>query len=568
MPSRPLAVPLRDTLVAVLLAGLLVLAWTFRDWAQLSALRLPDTDDAMRLQQIRDWIAGQGFADVSQHRLGPAGLAMHWSRLADLVPALIIAALAPLMGQGAAEIAAVIAWPALLFAVALALTAAIARAVGSSGPVAAVIGALAYPATTLFFPGRIDHHGLQLVLVLVLVRACVGPGTLGRGAAAGLASAASLAIGLETAPLLVVGGGAILLLWLLGRAGAQARLAGYGVALVLGLAGASAVLRTGGWSYPACDGFTAELWRAAQLAALAPLALAIGGFGIQGVRGRVALAVLIGGAALAGAVIVSPGCLQPYGEVDPFLARVWLAHVAEALPLSAAPRSHAIGYAGLMLAGLAAALWLLWRDRRVDAAVLLAFQTMALLVTLAQLRGAYIGAMLAAPALAALIAAARARGMLPLALAWTASAGFVYPMAGDMLMPQPSAADATQDCTAPAALARLQALPPGLLAAPVDLGAWALAATPHRVLAAPYHRNTPGNRAMYRLFLQSPDAAAAEARRLGVSYLAICPDSFDELKPPETSLATALKQGRPPAGLRRLSAPGEIPKVYAVEAAR
>ncbi|HWU96364.1 MAG TPA: hypothetical protein VN029_12260, partial [Sphingomonas sp.] len=65
----------------------LSLAWTLRDWHDLAALRLPDTDDVVRLQQIRDWLAGQHFADLAQHRLGAApGLEMHWSRLADLVP--------------------------------------------------------------------------------------------------------------------------------------------------------------------------------------------------------------------------------------------------------------------------------------------------------------------------------------------------------------------------------------------------------------------------------------------------------------------------------------------------
>ena len=62
--------PTRPTLLAVALAALFTLAWIWRDWANLSILRLPDTDDAMRLQQIRDWLGGQGWSDLSQHRLG------------------------------------------------------------------------------------------------------------------------------------------------------------------------------------------------------------------------------------------------------------------------------------------------------------------------------------------------------------------------------------------------------------------------------------------------------------------------------------------------------------------
>ena len=100
---------------------------------------------------------------------------------------------------------AIIAWPMLLFASALALVARIARILGAPGPLAAVLVALDYPVTTLFMPGRIDHHGLQMVLLLVVVRAAVGGGSLAAGAAAGIATAASLVIGVETAPLLAIG---------------------------------------------------------------------------------------------------------------------------------------------------------------------------------------------------------------------------------------------------------------------------------------------------------------------------------------------------------------------------
>lgn len=61
---------LGDVLCAFALAVVLCAGWAWRDWAALSALQLTDTDDMMRLQQIRDWIAGQGFADLAQHRLG------------------------------------------------------------------------------------------------------------------------------------------------------------------------------------------------------------------------------------------------------------------------------------------------------------------------------------------------------------------------------------------------------------------------------------------------------------------------------------------------------------------
>lgn len=554
----------RDAALAAGLALLLSAVWALRDWAALSALRLPDTDDVVRLQQIRDWLGGQAFGDLAQHRLGIGGVEMHWSRLPDLAPAAVIALLTPFIGPHAAELTAVIAWPALLFAAALALTGSIARMLATPAPAAIVVAALAYPASALFVPGRIDHHGLQLVLLLVVVRGVLGPGCWRSGITAGMASAASLVVGMETAPLLAAGSGVIVARWIMGSAGEGARLAGYGVALSAGLGLAALLLRTSGWSYPACDGFSAPLWRAAQLGALAPLALAALGPRLPGPRLRVAAAGLLGAVAVVGALAVSPACLRPYGAVDPVLARLWLANVAEAQPLLAAPPAHAIGYAGLLLAGLGATAWMWRRSGRVEWLAIGAFQLASLLIAFVQLRGAYAGAMLAAPALAGLIVAARARGPVALAAAWLVSAGLVYPLAGAALSPE-EAADHAAGCDAGSALATLARQPHGTVAAPIDVGAYVLAGTPHAVLAAPYHRNGAGIRALYRLLLLPSEAARSEAARLKIDYLVDCAGAYGELgRPPPSSLLASLRAGKAPEWLRALPGGSGHATVYVV----
>ena len=71
-------------------ALLLALAWLLavlqlvaQHWAT-TADALLDTDDAMRLVQMRDFIAGQGWYDLHQPRINPpAGYDSHWSRLID-----------------------------------------------------------------------------------------------------------------------------------------------------------------------------------------------------------------------------------------------------------------------------------------------------------------------------------------------------------------------------------------------------------------------------------------------------------------------------------------------------
>src|SRR6202163_3762006 len=91
------------------------------------------TDDAMRLVEVRDLIAGPGWFDLMQHRLDPPGVSMHWSRVIDAPLVALIVMLRPLTGAAGAEAVTLILWPALLFGAALLLVAAIARAM-SEGP--------------------------------------------------------------------------------------------------------------------------------------------------------------------------------------------------------------------------------------------------------------------------------------------------------------------------------------------------------------------------------------------------------------------------------------------------
>jgi len=56
-------------------AVLLGLAWLMavfqllgQNWAD-TTLALTDTDDAMRLAQLRDWLGGQGWFDMNQPRV-------------------------------------------------------------------------------------------------------------------------------------------------------------------------------------------------------------------------------------------------------------------------------------------------------------------------------------------------------------------------------------------------------------------------------------------------------------------------------------------------------------------
>ncbi len=547
-----------DALAALLLALLLGAVWAWRDWAALSLLHLPDTDDAMRLQQIRDWLGGQPWSDLSQHRLGPPpGLPMHWSRLVDLGPGAIVALLTPLAGARAAELTGVLLWPGLLFAVALLLVARIARRLGTAGagaetiPTAMLVAALAYPATTVFVPGRIDHHNVQLVLLLAATLGVLRGGVRGM-AAAGAFVATSLIVGLETMPLLAVLGMAVAARWI--ADGERGTLPAFAAGLAVTLAIGRAAFASAAFAYPACDGFTAPAFRIAAAGAGAALAIGLGGRWVADRGGRCALAAAIGVPVIAAAVRGAPQCLAPYGMVPPELDRLWLSHVEEAQSILTAAPAAAFGYCGLGIAGLLATVRQ-WR-RHPDAG----WGTIALLLAAAlgiacvQLRGAYAAAMLAAPGLGATIAAARRHGAWRLLAAWGASAGILYPLAADALTAArsdqaPGGDSARGDCASPAALAALRGLPRGTVLAPIDAGSWIVTATPHRVVAAPYHRNVAGDLLPFRVYAAAPADAARIVDAARIDYVMACGGLPGAADP--HSLAGALASaagGRAPGG--------------------
>ena len=556
---------LRDCLmmlvVAILVYGLLLR----QGGAEVLAGHLPDTDDMLRLAQVRDWLAGQGFTDLAPHRLGAAGWAMHWSRLGDLGIAAWILTLRPFVGAAQADILATIAWPATLFLLYLAAAARLSMRIAGRATLvpALIIAALAFPAITMFVPGRIDHHGLQICLVLAIVEALVRPATLRAGGIAGLACAASLAIGLETAPQALVAMAALLILWLREGAGERARILGFGAALGGATALWLAIAKPDIWPTTMCDAFTPASVSATLAAAIVWIGLAAITPRLSTMTARLSAALGLGttGLLLIGPTL-NPCFSGPYGAVDPLLQRLWLAHVEEARGLFTHSIDVIIAFGGLAFAGTTACICLTLRSRARGWAILAGFQLASLAITLIQVRGAPIAAALAAPALAQLIVMARAHmgrpgAALRLVGAWLMGTGAVWNAAGAALIqPQGGEPAIGPGCTDPATMRRLAALAPGTVIAPMDAGAYILGSTPHRVLGAPYHRNNAGNRADYDFWLSAPDRAQAIAARWHADYVLSCPDSFggiDLAKEGPGGMAIRITAGTIPAWLQPIT---------------
>ena len=113
-----------------------------------------------------------------------------------------------------------------------------------------------------------------------------------------------------------------------------------------------------------------------------------------------------------------------------------------------------------------------------------------------------------------------------------------------------SEADVGKECARTSNVARLAELPPGLVAANIDLGPHIVAMTPHRVVAAPYHRLDKGILAGHAILLGPPEEAERVARSLGVTYIALCGAT-------DAAGATPTSAGKYPNSLRAKLMRGE-----------
>ena len=329
---------------------------------------LGDTDDAVRLVMVREFLAGAPWFDTTVPRIGaPSPLVSHWSRLIDLPLAGLIALATPIFGSGGAELATRTVWPALLY---LALAFVVVREVHRrAGPWAAaaalVLIATSVTALAQFRPGRIDHHNAMILCtvagLLLLIRSLEAP-RLGwtAGALLGLA----LAIGYEPLALVIPAFGLAALVALLRpeRGAGVARAAVAATAVLF--AAVALTIPPARWLDVHCDALSLNL---AVLAL--PCAAAL--WAALAVRGHAAVRFAIAGLGLGtGAVLyaaLEPACLAgPFGQVDAAVAPIWLDHVLETksiLYFAAHHPGHALGLVAFVTAGAAAQV-LLWHRSR------------------------------------------------------------------------------------------------------------------------------------------------------------------------------------------------------------
>ncbi len=575
-------------IVWLVVVASMVAIWGGNAWHGLSW----DTDDFMRLIQVRDWLGGQAWSDLTQYRLNPpGGTPMHWSRLPDIPLAAIALALSPFLAtDDALAVAAMVAPPLyfLIFVVVYALPARMMLGMARS-PIGLLVAISGSATVAQYAPGRVDHHGLQLIMVLAAIALLLFGLARARWrrliACAGIPIGLSLWIGVEMLPIFAAWFAALGLVWCarggtLARQGALAA----GLAAAIGAALILTSVPSSHWLVPACDAFSIMPVGAVALIAGGFAGMALLGRWANGIVARLAIAALCGGVAAALFAFAFPGCLTGgYGEVDPEVKLRWLDNVSEAMSLSEQMRVLPFSAFGKLWTPLLALAYCLWRIRRAEARGRALWGVLALLIAAAtalifwQIRAVTAAHVIALLPLAALIAELwqRLKGrrsprwlqfvvLLPIlflcsAVFWP-GLEYGYRLVAAAVSPTAAVPVVLQEqCTDRAAIAPLAEAPPTLILSYIDLGPMLLFSTPHAVLGAPYHRNNGGLKETITLFRAADDAQIRDRlHALGIGWIATCPGPEDRSAyhtEDGGSLAERLVAGKVPAYLSEVVDP-------------
>jgi hypothetical protein len=567
----------------VLLVWLGFCLWMIFDrWNAIRWFGLGDTDDNMRIMQVRALLHGQGWYDLRDYRLNPPfGANIHWSRLVDLPIAGLILTLRPFLGGAGAErwaVAIAPMLPYLLLLFSLALTAR--RLLGATAyPLAFLALFFAGSTNGMFTPERIDHHGWQLALLALSISAIADPRRVRGGLVLGLSTALSLAIGLEMIIYLALAGVAMVLFWV-DDAEERERLRAYAVSLGGATAFCFLVFASNDNWNQVCDALS-PVWLSDALVGSA-LMFALAWVSPGDWKRRLAFA-LGAGIILAGFhALTWPHCLQRLEGVSPEVERLWLSHVKEARPvylhgwriatlIVALPVTGAIGW-GLLI-------WWRWSDRNLRRRVIGAATPglVASLLLLWQTRTGPAAQMMSVVGCAALIwiilprswnSRSSAVRVFGAALVFIVGAGAAIPAVLNFIPePKASARDlqigkANRLCSSMWGLRPVALQPKGVVMTYVDLGPRLITVTHHDSIAGPYHRNGQQIADVMNFWRGSAEQARQIAAKYHASYVLSCPNSSTTtifMSETPNGFYAQLERGKVPSWLTPVQLPKDSP---------
>jgi len=544
-------------------------------------LTMWDADDYLRLQEVRDLLAGQSFFDVTQYRIDPpAGVPMHWSRIADLPLAGLMLLLRPLFGTMLAERVTVSLEPLLILGGSLSAAALIASRLADrrTALIAAMLGSAAPLMLFHVLPLRIDHHGLQTMIGLFAIAACLRQDAIRGGLLAGCLAALWLAVSLEGLPMVAALAALLGIGFVGGGCEASVRFRGFCAALSLAGAVLFALLHApGAYRLMYCDA-VGPAWAGPMALSPALVALLLPFVAHRGVAARVSLLAIAAAAGVALLALTAPACLDgPFAALDPLVRYYWYDNVPEGLPVWRQPIDNAVLLAGFPLVGIAGCLlgWAAAKGRaRRDWLLMLALLFCAYAVGLMVQRAGAFAHAVSLPGAAYLLARLLDRigqwhraivRIFASALAIAALSPVGAMAIGDLALSRSGtdkagARPVRPICTAPCDdFTALRRLPRASILAGLDITPRLLVETPHSYAGSGHHRGRDGIHRVIASFIGDPAIAHRLMIERHMDYVLIEPNGNESAiygKAAPNGLMARLLGGRPPSWLKPLPLPG------------
>ncbi|MBN8649036.1 MAG: hypothetical protein J0L55_13870 [Caulobacterales bacterium] len=524
-------------------ALLILLMQNINAWDKIKSWHLPDSDDVAKVLQVRAWLNGQGFYDLFNHRSNPPfGGEMHWSRLAEMPLALFELMLKPFFGNELGEKLAIYIVPLLLGAVFIIIGAIIVKKLTNSEMgkyIAAVIILCCSNVLFSFWPGRVDHHGLQLICLFLMFLGFIMPNKFG-GMIAGIALAASLTIGFEALPIQILMMAWVIIVWLLNNKDRNNQLVYFCFTLAI-------FIIIGFFINVAPENFAKADNDRLSIAQVLPILFGAISFGLLINFGEnfsffkklFCLSVIGIGVLIIGAQF--PILLKPlYWQVTPLLHKLWLSDVGETFPIYRFPIGLQISLITFPLFSIIAFLIKFGFDlknkefskNRVNfenwilLGGLLIFSTLLICIFQVRLTGqATSFALLVSGAIITLLINTKnlSFGLMAALFINPIIPNHIEKLVAKLNAPKQgrlSFGEAVK-CRSMNDFAHLAKLEKGLVISNINLGAEILLMTNHDVLTTHFHRDTGKNLA-YDIFLSPPDVAKIKLQNAKIDYIAFC----------------------------------------------
>lgn len=519
-----------------------------------------DVDDKLRALQIGQFLERGGWFDLRVDGVEmPQAYISPWSRVVDLPYILLVSGMRLFIAEEQAMKLAFFIWPIVMLCVFCILWLRTLRNLNFDGSADRYIPVIAsflllMPTLLEFSPGRIDHHNVQLIM---LVAALLGVSKRSHAGMilSGTACVLSLIVGLELAPAMFLIAMSPCLAWVFGLENSRERLLTFAatVAVVAPLAGLAFVgpSRLGATE---CDAFSAPhlkllagyggivlsatswIRTASRLLRFASLAIP-----------SLALLIFVGKS--------HPLCLGgPYPMVDPLIWDIWISQIPQEqsfLQYFERREWPSVALVCIYLIILIACLQLvIARLSSGDSALVTIYAVSVILLALylLQTRFSCFPPVAIAIFLAMLWERIRMGGKTEVAaigltsfMCVGSSAALATVISQAPLSPAPIHFLAYSDCAND--IDGLAALPPGRILLPPALGLALLDQLPDgmSVGALSFHRGSPGMRHFYDVFLSSQ----SDERRTAANhfqYLAIC-HVPKVISVPKGSLLEAMQAG-------------------------